>query len=246
MVEIDLRHYGAGIFNCRGTEWSKRLEGQRLLLLFGERHSVKPFIHETLLNVIDLDKLGVLSCVGVEGNPRTDIPGWEAEQAFNALPAAYAGDDERIVESMLAKLCDSHFWKTLRLMRPNLVVESVDDEKLHDEAMAPRAVIRRFARKDLIDDRLRKSELFQSPGWNPTTDERERNIQAKVDLQFEQEVAEEEVNVARDSKMLGNLWELWERFGTGKMAVLIAGSSHQWRIARQLPLDVSYYHIEQP
>jgi hypothetical protein len=83
--EIDLKRYGAGTFNCRGTVWSKRLDGQRLLLLFGERHNLKPFIRETLLNVIELDKLGVLSCVGVEGHPQKDIPGWAAQEVFRAL-----------------------------------------------------------------------------------------------------------------------------------------------------------------
>ena len=50
MTEIDLTRYGVGVFNCRGTVWSKRLDGQRLLLLFGERHSLQPFIRESLLD----------------------------------------------------------------------------------------------------------------------------------------------------------------------------------------------------
>jgi hypothetical protein len=39
MTEFDLTRYGAGVFNRRGTIWSKRLDGKRLLLLFGERHT---------------------------------------------------------------------------------------------------------------------------------------------------------------------------------------------------------------
>jgi hypothetical protein len=248
VTEIDLQRYGAGIFDCRGTLQSKRLDGERLLLLFGERHSLKPFIRETLLNALELDKLGVLSCVGVEGHPDKDIPGSEAKRAFEAMQAEHAGDDKKIVEGMLRAIRghDFYFWKTLKLMRPNLVVQSVDDAALCNTAAGLAWARWCNDRQDCIRDRLRQSDLFQPSGLNPTDDDREREIQAKVDLQFEQEWAEAEINLARDSKMLNNLLELWKTSGTEKVAFLNAGSSHQWRIARQLPPDVSYYHIEQP
>jgi hypothetical protein len=248
MTEIDLTRYGAGVFSCRGTVWSKRLDGERLLLLFGERHSVKPFIRESLLNAIELDKLRVLSCVGVEGHPGKDIPGWEATREIKALQAAHAGDDEKIVEGMLRALrgSDFYFWKVLKLIRPGLVVESVDDASLCDAAGSLTWERWRCARQDAIHARLRQSDLFQASGFDPSAEERERQIEAKAALQFEQEWAEAEVNVARDRKMLNNLMELWEKSGPDKVAVFNAGSSHQWRMVRLLPPEVSYYHIEQP
>jgi hypothetical protein len=80
----------------------------------------------------------------------------------------------------------------------------------------------------------------------PTAADRDLQIDAKAALQFEQEWAEHEVNVARDRKMLENLLALWDEAGPEKVAVLNAGSSHQWRIARQLPDGIGYYHVEQP
>jgi hypothetical protein len=39
---------------------------------------------------------------------------------------------------------------------------------------------------------------------------------------------------------------LWDRSGRNRAAILNAGSSHQFRIARTLPAEVNFYHIEQP
>jgi hypothetical protein len=247
MAQIDLTRYSAGIFTCRGTVWTKRLEGRRLLLLFGERHGLKPFIREALLNAIELDKLGVLSCVGVEGHPNKDIPGSEARQSFQELQATHADDDEKMVEGMLRAIRgrDYYFWKILTLMRPDLKVQSVDDAALCDRASDLEGLWG-YCRRDSIRIRLSQSSLFETRGLNSTAEDREREIDAKVNLQYEQELAEAEVNVARDGKMLSNLLAFWDSAGTDKVAILNAGSSHQWRIARQLPSDVSYYHIEQP
>jgi hypothetical protein len=247
MCQIDLTRYGAGVFNCRGIVQSQRPRGRLLLLLFGERHSLKPFIRDTLLNVIDLDKLGVLSCVGVEGHPDKDIPGGEACRAFESLQKEHGADDEKLVEGMLRALRgrNYYFWKTLVLVRPDLKVKSVDDRALCDRAAALEGLWGgpRYA---YIRDRLRRSVLFEAAGVDPAPADRDLQIDAKVALQFEQEWAEHEVHVSRDGKMLENLLALWEEAGPEKVTVLIAGSSHQWRIARQLPDDISYYHIEQP
>src|SRR4051812_29633064 len=121
-VTIDLTLAGGPAdFRCRGTLQSQRLGSRRLLIQFGERHSLKPFILNTLLNVVELDQLGVLSCVGVEGHPDKDIPGWEAQRAFESLRREKGGDDEKMVQEMLRILRgrDFFFWKTLVLMRPS-------------------------------------------------------------------------------------------------------------------------------
>jgi hypothetical protein len=140
---------------------------------------------------------------------------------------------------------DYYFWKILSLMRPDLKVHSVDDAALCDRASDLEGMWG-YCRQDSIRIRLSQSSLFEAHGLNPTAEDREREIDAKGSLQYEQELAETEVNVARDGKMLSNLLAFWDSSGTDKVAILNAGSSHQWRIARQLPSDVSYYHIEQP
>jgi hypothetical protein len=216
-------------------------------LKVGQRHSLKPFIRDTLLNVIELDKLGVLSCVGVEGQPGKDIPGLEAQRAFESLQKEHDADDEKMVEGMLRALRgrNYYFWKTLVLMRPGLKVRSVDDGELCDRAAALEGLWC-SQRYDHIRESLRRSDLFEAAGLEPTRADRDLQIDAKAALQFEQEWAEHEVNVARDRKMLENLLAIWDEAGPEKVAVLNAGSSHQRRIARQLPDDISYYHIEQP
>jgi len=244
---LDLTLAGGPVdFKCRGTVHSQRLGGRRLLILFGERHSLKPFIRNTLLDVIELDKLGVLSCVGVEGHPGREILGSEARRAFDILRSDNNGGDERMVEGILRALRgrDFHFWKTLVLVRPSLVVQSVDDGELCDRACA--LEMRFIQRQDYIEATLRQSDLFEVTGFESSPDERDRQIAIKAALQFEQEFAEHEVNVSRDAKMLENLMALWDRSGLEKIAVLNAGSSRQWRIARRLPAGVSFYHIEQP
>jgi hypothetical protein len=247
MCQIDLTRYGAGVFNCRGTVQSQRSSGRRLLLLFGERHSLKPFIRDALLNVIELDRLGVLSCVGVEGHPGKEIPGSEARRVFESLQKGHGTDDTNLVEAMLRALRgrNYYFWKTLVLMRPDLKVESVDDAALCDRA-ATLEGLWGGPRYEYIRDRLRRSDLFEAAGVDPMPADWDLQIDAKVALQFEQEWGEHEVNVARDGKMLENLLALWDEADSEKVAVLNAGSSHQWRIARRLPDDISYIHIEQP
>jgi hypothetical protein len=247
-VTIDLTLAGGPAdFKCRGTIQNHRLGNRRMLLLFGERHCLKPFVRNTLLNVIELDRLGMLSCVGVEGHPQKDIPGWEAERAFESLQKEHGGSNEKMVEQMLRAFRgrDFYFWKTLVLMRPGLRVQSVDDEELCNQASALEGLWC-SQRHEHIREFLRQSDLFEVTGFETTPAERERQIEAKVALQFEQEWAEHEVNVARDGKMLENLLALWKESGPEKIAVLNAGSSHQWRIARLLPEDISFYHIEQP
>jgi hypothetical protein len=247
-VSIDLTLAGGSAsFGCHGTIQSQRLGGRRLLLLFGERHSLKPFIRDTLLNVIELDKLGLLSCVGVEGHPGKDIPGWETQRRFESLQRESGGDNEKMVEGMLRAFIgrDFYFWKTLVLMRPNLKVQSVDDGELCDRASVLEGLWCN-QRHDHIRERLRQSDLFQVAGVESSPPERDRQIDVKVAVQFEQEWSEHEVNVTRDRKMLDNLMALWNQSGPEKIAVLNAGSSHQWRLARLLPAEISFYHIEQP
>jgi hypothetical protein len=247
MIEIDLTPYGAGVFQCKGTLQTKRLIGHRLLLLFGERHSLKPFIRDTLLNVVRLDKLGVLSCVGVEGHPSSDFPGYEAEQAFRELHKEHDGNEEKLIGDMLRAIKgpNFYFWKTLILMRPNLKIESVDDLGLYNKAVDLKRTWCN-QRYDHIYQFLDDSDLFEVSSPESTRAAKVEQIKAKVNLQFEQEWAEHEYNVGRDDKMIKNLLTLWDRSGPNKIAVLNAGSSHQWRIARLLPPDVKYYHIEQP
>jgi hypothetical protein len=73
-----------------------------------------------------------------------------------------------------------------------------------------------------------------------------RAAYAKAEKQFEQEFAEEGVNLRRDQRFMENMLSLWDRAGTEKAGLLYAGTSHQYRIVRCLPPGISYYHIEQP
>jgi hypothetical protein len=70
--------------------------------------------------LIELDRLGILSCIGVEGHPGKDIPGWEAQRAFESLQKEPGVGDEKPVEGMLRALSgrNYYFGKTLVLMRP--------------------------------------------------------------------------------------------------------------------------------
>jgi hypothetical protein len=240
---IDLSSFGfPHVFDCRGSIKSQRRGGTRLLFLFGDRHTIKPYIRENVLNAVDLCKLGVVSCVGVEGLPGKEFPGREA-RAFYVDQQARLGDDtEAIIDAILGWLhCpDFFFWKTLALLMPELTIESVEDRDLYDKA-ADHNRWYSNQRRDRIIDVLRRSGLF-----HPNADDRESKIAEKANLQWEQELGEDNVNLQRDQTFLDKMLRLWERSGTDKVAILNAGTAHQYHLARQLPLDLSYFHIEQP
>jgi hypothetical protein len=65
-------------------------------------------------------------------------------------------------------------------------------------------------------------------------------------MQWEEEMAQEEVTRARDDQFIKAMRELWDQTGAGRVAILNAGTTHQYRIARLLPSEISFYHIEQP
>jgi hypothetical protein len=240
---IDLAQFGlTGIFNCRGTIVSQRLAGRRVLFLFGERHNVMPFIRDNLLNALELDKLGALSCVGVEGHPTGDFPGADTTRTFETLRVALP-DEEEIIEEMLRRFGrrrNFYFWKILTLLRPSLIIESVDDPDLCARAsdLEWQFLDRR---REAIAWVLEKSDLFEHD--NP---DKKRTAAEKAIIQAQLEWAEHEVNLQRDAIFLQKLEALWGKTGTDRASVLNAGCSHQFRIARQLPDEWSYYHIEQP
>jgi hypothetical protein len=84
-------------------------------------------------------------------------------------------------------------------------------------------------------------------------EDKECSIKAKVELQEEQEFAEHPYNVKRDDTFIEQMFQLWNGVEAekNKPAILNAGASHQYRIARRLHSDekfrdVSYILIEQP
>jgi hypothetical protein len=222
----------SGEFNCRGEVVGNRRKGIPLLFLLGERHSALPFIRENLLNVLELDALGAISCVAVEGNPDTDVPGAEAKAAFDRLRAAHGDNDKAIIDGMLGSLRDHHFWKLLSLLRPRLKIAPVDDAELRDRADGLRPQF--IKREGYI------AQLLKASGVTP------EEAVTRARIQAEHEFGEDLVHVKRDKIMLDKLKVLWRDAGMAQAAVLNAGSSHQYRIARRLPHDWAYFHIEQP
>jgi hypothetical protein len=219
-------------------------EGSRLLFLFGERHSIKPYIRQNLLNTVELCNLGIIACVGVEGRPdadNPDFPGHRLKHEHEKLKAQHGENVEKIIDGLLAtfgEASDFLFWKTLRLLDSTLVVKAVDDQELFNRADSVQCQY--IQRRDFVARFLNKSS------FRPNDPDRVTVVNYKADMQFEYELAEDPANVKRDDKMLENMFELWSRSGTDKAAILNAGSSHIYRIARHLPPDVRYIHVEQP
>jgi hypothetical protein len=242
---IDLARFGCpAVFNCRGTVKSQRPGGERLLFLFGERHGIKPFIKLNLLNAIDLCDLGVLSCVGVEGRPLEEgesLPPPDVAYEFQSEQRRHGNNTEAIIEGMLGWFPRPgfYFWNLLTLLRPRLPVRCVEERNLYGKANL--LSIQYNDRKVSIANALRRSALFE-----PDHPHRECRIEEKANMQWEQELAQEEVTRARDNQFIRAMLELWSESGTGKVAILNAGTVHQYRIARLLPAEIGFYHIEQP
>jgi hypothetical protein len=244
---IDLARFGCpAVFNCRGTLKSHRPGGgQRLLFLFGERHGIKPFIKLNLLNAIDLCDLGVLSCVGVEGRPLEDgeaFPAPEVAQEFRSQQEQHGGNVEAVIDGMLGWFPRPgfYFWNLLTLLRPSLPIRCVEEPGLYRRAEWLNLQYANM-RKEAVAEALRRSDLFE-----PNDPHRECRIEAKANMQWEQELVQEEVTRARDGQFIRAMLELWGQSGAGKVAVLNAGTAHQYRIARLLPDEIGFYHIEQP
>jgi hypothetical protein len=232
-------------FNCRGTIKSQRLGGPRLLFLFGERHGIKPFIKLNLLNAIDLCDLGVLSCVGVEGRPLEDgeaFPAPDVAQEFQSQQEQHGGNVEAVIDRMLKWFPRPgfYFWNLLTLLRPSLLVRCVEEPGLYCRADWFNVQYSSMRREAIIES-LRRSALFE-----PDHPHRECRIAEKANMQWEQELAQEEITRARDEQFITAMIKLWDESGAGKVAILNAGTAHQYRIARLLPGEISYYHIEQP
>jgi hypothetical protein len=232
-------------FNCRGTIKSQRVNGRRLLFLFGERHSIKPYIKSNLLNAIHLADLGVLSCVGVEGRPLEDgqaFPRPDVVQEFQSHQRQHGTDAEAVIEGMLKwfQRPSHYFWNLLTLLRPSLRIGCVEEPDLYCRAECLNMQYSGM-RRDAIVEALRRSDLFE-----PCHPHRDYLIEEKANIQWEQEMAQEDVTLERDVQFMKAMLGLWERSGASKVAVLNAGTAHQYRIARLLPAEIDYYHIEQP
>jgi hypothetical protein len=246
--QIDLRPYGGDIFTCRGTIFPGRRRPdvvRPLLFLFGENHGVKPYIRDNLLNVIGLDRMGVLDFVGVEGPPDREFPQAHERKLFVDLKPNWP-DDEELLEAFLKQIygSDQYFWSALALMRPEIRIHPVDDLELRAAAEALQGCMGR--REGYITARLEGSELFEASELGASPTARTQEIAEKARWQALGEFAGSSPNLERDKKLLENLMSCWGTFERKKVAVLNAGSAHIWRIARMVPDEVDYYHIEQP
>lgn len=247
---MNLTRFGiAPDFKIRGSVISYRLDGRRLLFLFGERHGIKPGVYANLLNAADLCNRNSLSCVGVEGwvDPSEPFPGEEVKQMYEEEKTQHGNNTGAIIESVLKRYRRRNFlfWKLLKLLQSSLPTESVEDSGLF-KRVADLEVQYFGIRKDAIAYNLRQSAIFE-----PDHPHRDTWLEAKALAQVDQEFAEHELNVQRDDTFIEKMLSLWEQTGTEKPAILNAGTSHQYRIARRLRKDekfrdVSYIHVEQP
>jgi hypothetical protein len=246
LITRDLTRFGGpSTMQLRGCSVKESLnKGDKLLFLFGERHTIKPYISRNILNAIALHDANALSCIGVEGEivDNASWPHWDdMKAAYSHVNTRNLEILEQIVDGLLLwrHLTVFSFSTIVRLLRQLVPVESVDDPALR--AQASGYTLQNEARLSEVQYFLRSSPLFE-----PTSHNRECLAMCKADVQWSEEFAEMEVNHKRDSVFVDKMMNLWARSGMEKPAILNAGFSHQYRIATLLPPDVSYIVIEQP
>lgn len=258
---VDLTPFGPlGSFPFRETvKGAQFVEGSSVLLLFGERHTLKPFIRANILNAIDLWDRGLVACVGVEG-PWPEEPAWCGTKllpkVLEELKEESDATTEKLVDGLLSRFPpkNNFFTKILRVLRPELPVTLAEDEALYSTTR-PLEDDYTWKRVERIYEALIKSDLFLPLGniyWE--TEEaakravREAQARQKAEFQWEQEFAEEEINYARDEAFIAKTLKFLESTDRTKAAILNAGSAHQHHIARKLSRDksMSFIHIEQP
>jgi len=246
--QINLTKFGIPTdMQIHGTITSHKLDGCRLLFLFAERHTIKPGIRDHLMNAVNLCDRGLISCIGVEGwmDATTPCPCDEVKRIYEEQKNQ-ARDIATIIDGILKAYPRRNFlfWHILKLLNPSLKIESLEDSDLFAQVagLEPQYF---GMRKDAIACYLRKSPLFAAGDAN-----REIYIEEKATKQAEQEFAEHDLNLKRDEVFISKMLALWQ--GADKPAILNAGTSHQYRIARRLHNDpnlmddVSYVLVEQP
>jgi hypothetical protein len=227
MPTIDLGDYGfhGRVFEYHGQIVSERKEGDRLLFLFDEAHTDKAAIRLSLLNALRLWELGVLACVGVEEFPYY-FAGWTQtviEQRSAQLFQDHGNDEGVIQRRMEGDGQHLKFGKTLKFLRPQINVRSVEDFELH-------------ARIKWIDHRSRGLIDNMPPEAPPEA------RQAAADL-IRREFDQCTTNLERDAAFLKTLLPWWQQIDPSKAAILNAGTSHQERIAQKLDENIRYIRV---
>lgn len=141
-----------------------------IILLFGENHKDKRMIDLNVLNACKLFDNGLLHCAGVE-EPEIDFAGrgmddWVEQQSRELLDEY--GDDCKVLGFLQTVVGERRFGtfrfgKSLRLLRPSLLVRPVEDPHLHAEAIQRQAdYLMRFEDEKFLDDhvQIRREEKW--------------------------------------------------------------------------------------
>jgi hypothetical protein len=258
---LDLTPFGSlGSFRFRGKlKRAQFVDGSPILLLFGERHSLKPFIRANILNAIELWDRRLVACAGVEG-PWPEEPACCGMQLLsNVLQELQEETDattEKLVDGLMSRLPAKNpfFTKILRALRPEFPVALAEDEALYEKTK-PLEFDYTQNRVERIYEALMGSDLFFPLGdifWEADDAAkraaRDAKARQKAEFQWEQEFAEEDIHYAREEAFIANTLKLLEQMDRTKAAILNAGSAHQYHLARKLSREksVSFIHIEQP
>src|SRR5262245_21611885 len=114
-------------FNHTGNVLSSWTKGDRLVIMFSERHSDRAGIRENVLSACQLFDRGTVSFVGDE-TPLDYLETWEPERIEGASSELFAkhGNDDGVLTELQKKpplwFGGFRFGKALRLLRPTLRV----------------------------------------------------------------------------------------------------------------------------
>lgn len=245
MTTLDLTDFGfpGKSFTYHGQIVDRRPQGARLLLLFREKHEVPEVIKPHILNAVALVRLGVVGCVGVEEHPFA--------YAHHSDAAVRQMRDEQLArhgseDAVLDALGNQRFGQAVKLLCPEIPVQSVEDPVLREQAdrLHERFVEQRAPKllAPLLAEKAR--ELGTTTGQLTVAQYAE--LEQRANGQAGEEFASAPVNVLRDGPMLANLLVLWQQTGADQAAILNAGGKHIDRLKHQLGDDVRYIVIDQP
>jgi hypothetical protein len=216
MTKVDLRPFGfACDFDCHGQVYLSARAGQRLLFLLGENHKDRAMVRLNVLNACRLSDLGVVGCVGVE-DVIGELEDWTPDAIQEKSRELFDGhgDEEGVIAYLDLEnpwwLGTFRFAKALRLLRPSLAVQRVEDPELEQRTRP-------------ILDAYKTWEIGAGPHPCPEY------------ARFE----DHPLNHERDEAFIRNMVTFWDeqasRIGNASAAILNTGLSHSARIARRLP-----------
>jgi hypothetical protein len=248
MENLDLDEYGfpGKAFHYHGKIEQERKRGDKLLFLLKEKHKSPAIVKPNVLNALNLIDQNIIACVGVEEHPFIYAGKSDDEiQDIRANALEKWNDDEGILNG----IGPLYFGQAVKLVRPNVPVQCVEDPALYQ--IAEEKYDEYLDKMEQLEAKYYKEMAVEKYGkdWNGIAAKETQPLvkasHSKALAAIEEEYGNDPANINRDAPFLANLLSLWDVVGFERAAILNGGSKHIVRLVPQLPVQVRFIQLTQ-